>query len=88
MKAQEMIDVGLRRYALSCVAVALLAGCGGSQPPIGALGAMPQTHMVRRVASSTDLIYASGGCGGTCVASYPEGNLLQSLNVGEGVLQH
>ena len=27
-------------YAVNCgVAAALLAGCGGSQPPIGALGA-------------------------------------------------
>ena len=26
----------------SCVAAAMLAGCGGSQPPIGALGEMPQ----------------------------------------------
>jgi len=31
------------RYALgSCVAAAMLAGCGGSQPPIGAPGAVPQ----------------------------------------------
>ncbi|MFY9719063.1 MAG: hypothetical protein WAK16_05400 [Candidatus Cybelea sp.] len=27
-----------------CVATALLAGCGGSQPPIGAPGAMPQSR--------------------------------------------
>ena len=34
----------LSRYALySCVATALLAGCGGSQPPIGAPGAMPRS---------------------------------------------
>jgi hypothetical protein len=32
------------RYLPSCyVVAALLAGCGGSQPPIGAPGAMPQT---------------------------------------------
>jgi hypothetical protein len=31
------------RYALTSCAAALLAGCGGSQPPIGAPGAMPQT---------------------------------------------
>ncbi|MGA2760134.1 MAG: hypothetical protein ABSF08_07460 [Candidatus Cybelea sp.] len=32
------------RYALSnCVAAAMLASCGGSQPPIGAPSAMPQT---------------------------------------------
>jgi len=36
--------VPFSRYALSLSAAAtLLAGCGGSQPPIGAPGAMPQT---------------------------------------------
>jgi uncharacterized repeat protein (TIGR03803 family) len=33
----------LNRFALVvCVSIVLLAGCGGSQPPIGASGAMPQ----------------------------------------------
>ncbi len=33
----------LSRFALVvCLAAAMLAGCGGSQPPIGAPGAMPQ----------------------------------------------
>jgi uncharacterized repeat protein (TIGR03803 family) len=31
-----------RHVLLSCVASAILAGCGGSQPPIGAPNAMPQ----------------------------------------------
>ena len=32
------------RYTLSaCVATKVLAGCGESQPPIGAPGAMPQS---------------------------------------------
>ncbi len=36
----------LSRYALSsCVAAAMLAGCGGSQPPIGA-PAMPQSRAI------------------------------------------
>jgi hypothetical protein len=35
----------LSRYALSAsVAAALLTGCGGSQPPIGAPGAMLKNH--------------------------------------------
>jgi hypothetical protein len=71
------------RHALtSCAAVAMLAGCGGSQPPIGASGTMPQTwanatHAERGKswmlpeAKVEDLIYAVGGCGGTCVISYP-----------------
>ena len=37
------------RYALGCcVAAAMLAGCGGSQPPIGAPGAMPRAPGVAR----------------------------------------
>ena len=40
----------------SCVAAAMLAGCGGSQPPIGAPGAMPQSHamapLVKAIAQS------------------------------------
>ena len=36
----------ISHYAISsCVAAALLAGCGGSQPPIGVPGAMPQTPL-------------------------------------------
>ncbi len=39
-----MRRLGLGRHALcSCVAAAVLTGCGGSQPPIGAPGAMPQS---------------------------------------------
>ena len=38
---------GFSRYVLSgCVAVAMLAGCGGSQSPIAAPGAMPQTSAI------------------------------------------
>jgi hypothetical protein len=63
----KSIDVG-RYLRRNCLALAMLAGCGGSQPPIGAAGAMPQsraiaTHAERggsRVlpeAKSEDLIY-------------------------------
>ena len=42
-----MTSLGLSRYALTMgVAAAMLAGCGGSQPPIGVPGAMPQTHAI------------------------------------------
>ena len=35
---------GISRDALcASMSIAMLAGCGGSQPPIGATGAMPQS---------------------------------------------
>ncbi|MGB6950474.1 MAG: hypothetical protein WBE15_00835 [Candidatus Cybelea sp.] len=41
----KSLDFG--RYALgSCVAVAILTACGGSQAPIGAPGAMPQSRAI------------------------------------------
>jgi hypothetical protein len=39
-----MKSLDISRCALSACAAAMLAGCGGSQPPIGAPGAMPQTQ--------------------------------------------
>jgi hypothetical protein len=86
-----MRSLDFSRCALtSCVATAMLAGCGGSQPPIGAAAAMPQTsgiatHADRgkswmlEEATSEDLIYATGGCGYTCVLSYPNGKLVGTL---------
>jgi hypothetical protein len=62
---------GFERHALSiCVAAAILAGCGGSQPPTGAPGAVPQsTALATRAdrgtswmlpeAKSDDLLYVS-----------------------------
>ena len=64
--------LGFTRYALTtCAAVALLAGCGGSQPPIGAPVAMPQSHNQRAKSflyvgnafgsGSTFVVYLLGG---------------------------
>ncbi|MGB6739988.1 MAG: hypothetical protein WBE59_06000, partial [Candidatus Cybelea sp.] len=59
-------------------AAAMLAGCGGAQPPIGAPGAMAQgPGTVRETAqhrksSGGDLVYATGA-GETLVFSYPKG---------------
>jgi hypothetical protein len=40
-------SLGIGRYALSSwVAAAMLAGCGGSRPPIGAPGTMPQSRAI------------------------------------------
>jgi uncharacterized repeat protein (TIGR03803 family) len=49
-----MRRANLSYYAISsCVAAALLAGCGGSQPPIGAPGALPQTSGLAARANRT-----------------------------------
>jgi len=75
----------LSRYALTASAAVSLAACGGSQPPIGALGAMPQasavvTHADRGTswmladAKSKDLLYVCDIYDVT-VYSYPQGKL-------------
>jgi len=88
-----MKGLNLGRYALSsCVATALLAACGGSQPPIGAPGATPQSRAIAMHAerggswmlpgtSGQDLIYATNGCEGACVMSYPSGDLVSSITL-------
>jgi hypothetical protein len=79
----NLSDVG--RYILGCCVVAALVGCGGSQPPIGAPGAMPQgyavaTHADRgkswmlSEAKSEDLLYVSAYVNHVYVYSYPKGN--------------
>ncbi len=82
------------RYALNgCVAAALLAGCGGSQPPIGAPGAMP-----RRAATATqaahgkswmlpeakreDLLYVETGAL-IRIFTYPGGKLVGTIKGGQ-----
>jgi hypothetical protein len=66
-----MKSFDFRRFALSIsAAIAFLAGCGGSQPPIGAPGTMPQGHAIAThaqrggswmlpEAQSEDLLYAA-----------------------------
>jgi hypothetical protein len=84
-------DRTLTRYALSCTAAAMLAACGGSQPPIGATDAMPQTsalaaHADRGTswmlpeAKGDDLLYS--GQDPVYVFSYPAGESVGSLSVG------
>jgi hypothetical protein len=68
---------------VAVVSLALLAGCGGWQLPIGAPGAMPQrypttTHAKKSV--SGELLYASETEGSTVlVFSYPQGSLVETL---------
>jgi hypothetical protein len=71
-------DCTVARYTLGCVAAALLAGCGGSQPPIGAPDAMPQA-MRSPPASSQDLLFVVSGSYGRSdpgtlqLYTYPQG---------------
>lgn len=80
-----MKSLGLSRWALAIgTAAALLAGCGGAQPPIGAPGAMPQGHALtghadRRgswmlpEAKSEDLLYLVTDVDFAYVLTYPKG---------------
>ncbi|HVR45367.1 MAG TPA: hypothetical protein VMT95_01810 [Candidatus Binatia bacterium] len=82
----------LSRYAFSMYAAsALLAGCGSSQPPVGAANAIPRnaeikTHAVhysswmRPEAKSGDLLYVSSQNGGVFVLSYPKGAFVGELS--------
>jgi len=77
----------LGKYALSGgVAVALLAACGGSQPPIGTPGAMSQfsnAHTHRSTTSSGNaLLYIAktGNDYGTLILSYPAGKQVNRIN--------
>jgi hypothetical protein len=82
----------MSRYALRIsVAAAMLAGCGGSQPPVGAPGPMPQSHALATnaghgkswmlpEAKSEDLLYA-GGSEQTYVFSWPGGKSVGELGV-------
>ena len=75
---------GFGRLALlSCAAAALLAGCGGAQPPIGAPGAMPQSRAMethRQTTSDGSLLYVSSDrLDIVFVYSYPDGVLQNEL---------
>jgi hypothetical protein len=71
------------------VSLSLLAGCSGSQPPIGAPGAMPQTsaiaeHRIRGTSSSGELLYVSGWGAqshGVDIFTYPEGKYVSEFTM-------
>src|SRR5580692_1055393 len=78
------------RYSLSIGAAVWLAGCGGSQLPVGAPGAMPQTSAIATRAEggkswmspevkSGDLLYVSYTDDHVNVFTYPQGSLVQEL---------
>jgi hypothetical protein len=86
-----MGNLNFSRYALYIsAAAALLAGCGGSQPPIGAPGAMRTLTIATQGgrgkswmlpdAKSSDLLYVATG-DNVYVLSYPQGKLVGSLGI-------
>src|SRR5580692_8962641 len=86
-----MKSLDLSRYALcSCVAAAMLASCGGSQPPIGAPGSMRQTSAIATYiarggswmlpeAKSEDLLYVTSEPDLT-ILSYPQGKVVARIS--------
>jgi hypothetical protein len=87
------LDFG--RYVLGWAVLGLLAGCGGSQPPIGAAGAMQAgaiaTHadrgrswMLPGTSSGSDLLYVAGYGGILSVISYPQGQLVGEVDLPVG----
>jgi hypothetical protein len=84
-----------RRALWIGLAIALWTGCGGAQNQGVDSGIRPQGTMTtsHRTAgnawmeagtSNGSLIYATGGCSGTCVLSYPGGTVVGSLTAGGG----
>src|ERR1700734_3789453 len=97
--ASEMRSLDLNRFVLSVsLASAMLTGCGGSQPPIGAPGAMPQTsalatHAARGKswmlpeAKSQDLLYVvRNSANEVSVYTYPKGKSVGTLSDIPGAL--
>jgi hypothetical protein len=70
------------RYALIWLAAAaMLAGCGGIlQTPMNAQISQ-QARSVAPDSARNDVLYVTGGCGGTCVFSYPRGRLVGNLDL-------
>ncbi len=85
------ISAFARQALCSCVAGVMLTGCGGSQPPIDAPGAMPQTSAVSTLAVHSgswmrpgarhrNLLYASDNVGSDVeVMTFPEGHHVGTL---------
>jgi hypothetical protein len=69
------------------IAVAVLAGCGtlrqaqdDALPGAGTAGVGQGSSAVQTARG--DLLYVTGGCGGTCILSYPKGRPVGALSIG------
>lgn len=80
-----------RRAAVAIVGLSLMAGCGETQS--ATLNAVPQRELTAQRAGKSwmlpeakgeDLIYVVGGCGGSCVLSYPNGKLVGTIDGYQG----
>jgi hypothetical protein len=71
---------GLCRYLGCYMAAAIAAGCGGSQPPIGAPGAMPQieSSLLQPGGTQGNLVYIAD-YNATYVFTYPRWDLVETL---------
>ena len=86
MASRDGFDSSLRHALTRCIAAAMLAGCGGSQPVTGAPGAMPQQRsLVLPSLHRRDLLYVSADLA-TNVYTYPHGKLVSSLGGSTGVI--
>ena len=78
-----------RLAVLTTTVIFAFVGCGGSQvAPTGGMTASYAAHgksWMLPGTSSGDLIYATGGCGGACVISYPSGQTADSITISGGV---
>ena len=69
------------RYVCVGLALTILAGCGGGVLSPGAPVSGLAVGNTTLQAARGDLLYVAGGCGGTCVLSYPAGKVVGSLPV-------
>jgi hypothetical protein len=79
--SRRKLEESKMRYVCVGLALTILAGCGGGMlsqgAPVSGLAAGNTTLQAAR----GDLLYVTGGCGGTCVLSYPKGKVVGSLSV-------
>jgi hypothetical protein len=70
------------RYGISVLTAATtLAACSESLSPVEPVSQQAGTATAR---AGNDLLYVSGGCGGTCFQSYPKGKPAGTLDAGGG----
>lgn len=78
------------RYHAAVIAVSMLVGCAGASselspqavPTASLKHATHGNSWIQPHSTSGDLLYATGGCGGTCVLSYPGLKLVGELSDG------